>query len=269
MWHQGTLNGNIATCRIKISEHNNEQNCYYLTHIYAWDSSGNNININQEQAQALLVYMKSASLQQPSQMPANVHFAKTNLYIPGQFQDIPANQWFTPGVEDAFCFGLMKGIGSNTFGPYGDVTIAEAFTMASRIHCIYSAGHDNIRAAGPGENWYQPYLEYAFQNGIIPSKDYRDPNQRISRLSFAEMFASALPDSALPAINHVADNAIPDVSMSDDCASAIYKLYRAGILAGNDVNGTFSPLTYITRAECAVIVSRMAESNNRVSFTLR
>ena len=51
-------------------------------------------------------------------------------------------------------------------------------------------------------------------------------------------------------------------------ASPVYKLYRAGILTGGDAKGTFSPLTYITRAECATIVARMADSDNRVEFTL-
>ena len=51
-------------------------------------------------------------------------------------------------------------------------------------------------------------------------------------------------------------------------ASAVYRLYRAGILAGSDANGTFSPLSYITRAEAAAVVSRMADSDNRIAFSL-
>lgn len=73
---------------------------------------------------------------------------------------------------------------------------------------------------------------------------------------------------ALAAMNDVEDGAIPDVPMTEAYASHVYKLFRAGILAGGDVRGTFSPNSYITRQECASIVGRMAESNNRVSFTL-
>ena len=46
IWHQGTINGNTASCKIKIGEHNNETNCYYVTHIYAWDAAGNVSNVS-------------------------------------------------------------------------------------------------------------------------------------------------------------------------------------------------------------------------------
>ena len=80
--------------------------------------------------------------------------------------------------------------------------------------------------------------------------------------------AKSLPDEGFYAMNSVRDSAIPDVSATDASASYVYKLYRAGILSGGDVRGTFSPQSYITRAEAAAIVSRVAESNNRVSFSL-
>lgn len=47
-----------------------------------------------------------------------------------------------------------------------------------------------------------------------------------------------------------------------------YAAKAATCTEGGNLEGTFSPSTYITRAESAAIVSRMAESNNRVSFSL-
>ena len=91
---------------------------------------------------------------------------------------------------------------------------------------------------------------------------------KATRAQFAEIFAAALPDEALSIKNSVSDNAIPDVKMKDSYSAPVYKLYRAGILAGGDAKGTFSPGTFITRAECATIVARMADSDNRVSFSL-
>ncbi|MCM1365065.1 MAG: GBS Bsp-like repeat-containing protein [Faecalibacterium sp.] len=40
IWHEGTINGNTATCWIPVSAHNNEYG-YYATHIYAYDAMGN------------------------------------------------------------------------------------------------------------------------------------------------------------------------------------------------------------------------------------
>ena len=43
IWHEGTISGNKASCRINTSEHNNEVDCEYLTHIYAYDLAGNSV----------------------------------------------------------------------------------------------------------------------------------------------------------------------------------------------------------------------------------
>ena len=112
-------------------------------------------------------------------------------------------------------------------------------------------------------------MNYAYQNGIIGYSLYSgNVQEKATRAQYAEIFANALPDEALAAKNSVPDAAIPDVTMQDSYAGAVYKLYRAGILAGGDANGTFSPLTYITRAESATVVARMADSDNRMSFSL-
>lgn len=198
----------------------------------------------------------------------DVSLAKQTLYFQGQFADVPADQWFTSGVASAFEFGLMKGNGDG-FNPYGDVTLAEAITMAARINSIYTTGGESFDQS-VGNAWYQTYLDYAYQNGIINRAYYSsNVNNKATRAQFAEIFAKCLPDAALPKGNNISDDAIPDVGMSDSFAQHVYKLYRAGILTGSDANGTFSPLTYITRAEAATIVSRMADSNNRVAFSIK
>ena len=195
-----------------------------------------------------------------------VHFPKMTVYFQGQFSDVPANQWFTNNVANAFSFGLMKGNSATTFNPYGDVTVAEAIAMAARIHSIYTTGTENFTQGTP---WYQCYLDYAYQSKIISYAYYNcDVKNKATRAQFAEIFAAALPDEALSIKNSVSDNAVPDVKMKDSYSAPVYKLYRAGILAGGDAKGTFSPGTFITRAECATIVARMADSDNRVSFSL-
>jgi len=199
---------------------------------------------------------------------SEVHFERVTVYYQDQFTDVPADQWYTGSVANAFELGLMKGNSVDTFNPYGDVTVAEAITMAARIHSIYSKGTENFDQSVGGA-WYQTYLDYALANGIISRAYYNsDVTHKASRAQFAEIFSNSLPAEALAAINNVADNAIPDVKMTDSFAEFVYKLYRAGILTGSDANGTFNPQTFITRAEAAAIVSRMAESNNRVQISL-
>lgn len=198
--------------------------------------------------------------------PAEVHFPRVNVYSQGQFTDVPAGQWYTDSVKQAFELGLMVGESDSTFKPQDNVTVAQAITMAARVHSIYTTGAESFQPSGI---WYQVYLDYAFQNGIISYAYYNsDVTQTATRAQFAEIFANALPAEALSPINKVTEGAIPDVPASAFYASHVYKLYRAGILSGSDVNGTFSPDSYITRQEAAAIVSRMAESSSRVKFTL-
>ena len=40
-WHKGTVSGNTASYTVKVSEHNYERDIFYVTHIYAYDKSGN------------------------------------------------------------------------------------------------------------------------------------------------------------------------------------------------------------------------------------
>lgn len=201
-----------------------------------------------------------------------VHFERVTVYFQDQFSDVPANQWYTDSIANAFELGLMVGNSDTTFNPHGDVSIAEAVTMAARIYSTYTTGSTSVAdntASPAGSAWYRHYFEYAYANGVISYAYYNcDATQKANRAQFAEIFANALPAEALVVINTVVDDAIPDVKMSERYADYVYKLYRAGILSGSDTNGTFNPQTYITRAEAAAIVSRMAESDNRVSITL-
>ena len=41
----GTINNGIATYRVNTSDHNNENGCTYLTHIYAYDAAGNTASV--------------------------------------------------------------------------------------------------------------------------------------------------------------------------------------------------------------------------------
>lgn len=41
IWFDGTVKNGVATYRVKVSDHNNERNCRYITHIYAYDAAGN------------------------------------------------------------------------------------------------------------------------------------------------------------------------------------------------------------------------------------
>ena len=90
-------------------------------------------------------------------------FEKTNSYADGQFTDVPANEWYASEVKNTFELGLMNGSGGGLFNPEGNVTVAEAITMASRASAAYAG--EKIEAAD-GE-WYQMYVNYATSKGFV------------------------------------------------------------------------------------------------------
>lgn len=191
------------------------------------------------------------------------NFSKVNTYTPGQFSDV-SNQWFAPYVQAAYEYNLVNGATSSTYAPNNNLTIAQAIKLAACLHSIYNTGTASFTN---GTLWYQPYVDYAMANGIIAAP-YANYNAYATRADFAQIFAKALPAEALAAINHIDDNAIPDVSVGFSYGPAVYTLYRAGVLTGSGDTHAYKPNDTIMRSEVAAIAARMANPGIRVALTI-
>lgn len=187
------------------------------------------------------------------------NFAQQSKPVPA-FTDVGNYEWFNPYVQAVAMKGLMVGNSASTFNPHGNVTLAETVTIAARLHSIYFNGEEDFQQ---GTVWYQVYLDYAEKNGIkvIKASDY---NRKATRGEFAQIIASAFPTEALTEINALSNNAVPDVTLGMSCGDAVYTLYRAGVLTGNDAMGTFAPFSNIKRSEVAAIISRMVNPEERI-----
>lgn len=192
------------------------------------------------------------------------NFVEKYEYSEGLFTDISDGYWYGKYVAKAYVLGLVRGNADGSFDPDGNVTMAEAVALAARLHSIYYTGDADFVQ---GQPWYQVYVDYALAAGIIDG-EAEDWNAEATRREFAAILCGGLPDTALMAINDIPDNSIPDVAVTDDCADKIYRLYRAGVLTGNDAEGTFRPDEGIMRSAMSTILSRMAVQNMRVRFSL-
>lgn len=226
----------------------------------------------------MLVYRKTQSSPEPSTAPAPStapepsatpaatssgslsNFRSVSTYYSGTFYDVSVADWFNENVKRAYELGLMKGMSENSFGPNSSVTVAQAITLAARLHSIYYTGSENFVQSG--SNWYDVYVTYARNNGIhYTTYDYSGP---ISRGDFAYILAKALPAEALPAID--SDIYFDDVKSTTSYQKYIYLLAQAGIIRGvPNIFGTldFQPDYSITRAQVAAIVTRMADPSLR------
>ena len=186
------------------------------------------------------------------------NLSRSGTYRTGVYKDVPANAWYAESAAATYELGLMRGSNGH-FSPNGNVTVAQAIAMAARLHARYTTGKDSLVQGDP---WYQVYLDYAIQNGMLTGKEFPGGySKAITRGQMAHVFASALPESELTAINLV--NTLPDVNASTPYSKDIFLLYRAGVLVGNDAKGTFTPNKPISRSQAAAIITRLAQSSQR------
>ncbi len=195
------------------------------------------------------------------------NFLPKNTYTKGMFTDVNEGAWY--GLEQqkvvarAYEYGLMKGDSATTFNPGGNVTLAEAITMAARVHSIYMTGTESFTQGSP---WYQVYVDYAVANGIISSKDFSSLTRAATRSEMAYIFYHALPAVCYP--NKLLTVEPPDVSSSTPYYAEIYNLYGAGVLGGSDALGTFYPGNNITRAEVSAIIARVILPETRLGHNM-
>lgn len=193
------------------------------------------------------------------------NFAPVDTYTPGQFTDVKAGAWYEEGIAGAWELGLVKGMSGDRFEPDGNLTIAQTLVLAARLHSIYNTGSADFEQGSP---WYQVYLDYCVEQGIVGAGEYTDMGKAATRAEFAMIFAAAMPKEAYEEYLYLnyAEGCIPDVYPEDECYGAVHMLYCAGILKGSDERGSFMPDTGIKRSEVATIVTRMAIPEKRVEF---
>jgi len=191
-------------------------------------------------------------------------FTKANEYKEGTFADVPSNAWYASEVKSAYELGFMNGKSDNAFVPDGNVTVAEGITMASRVHSIYNG---NTIAEVNGGKWYDMYIAYAKENGIIYDGQFTNFERNIMRYEMAVMFANAMPKDYFTPKNQIKN--IPDIAETEAYYDEVLMLYKAGVVMGSDDYGNFYATNPIKRSETAAIINRVALAENRKSGTLK
>lgn len=185
------------------------------------------------------------------------------------FTDVSVDSWYYTSVKLAKEKGLINGIGQKKFGPDKSLTVAEAIKLSAALHQMTKDGSVTLKKGSP---WYEPYVRYAVENGIL-EESYLDLTcaeygKAVTRAEFVHILYGAMSDAGYKALNTVADDLIPDVRMTDRFAAQIYTFYRAGILNGNDSQGNFLPYSKLKRSEAAAILLRMFDVSARKIFGL-
>ena len=181
-----------------------------------------------------------------------------------QFTDIVPSDWYYTSVVSAYEMGLMSGQSGINFAPKSNISVAEVLTLTSLMLSTYLDDGHSFEGGSP---WYQPYVDYALEWGLIQNGQFSDYGAPAKRAEMAQIFA-ALPEEMLAPINDIPTGAIPDVALDQPYQEAVYTLYEAGIVSGNDAEGTFLPSNPITRGEVACILANLVNPAQRKNLTL-
>ncbi len=183
--------------------------------------------------------------------------------IANTFDDVPDDTWYTQCVSVQQTLGLMSGTGNGLFSPTGTVSLAQAVSVAVRVYETYCSLTPTVPGGG---QWYLPYVTAAKQYGIL-TQDFSDYDQPATRAQVIALLYSSLHPQEYPQINEV--NSLPDLSETDAVYTAAMAFYRAGILSGTDDYGTLNGSSRITRAELAVILTKLVVPSMRQTYELK
>ncbi len=184
----------------------------------------------------------------------------------GRFTDVSESAWYYKNVAEAYELGLINGRSDTAFEPDGTLTIAETIKLAAVCHQLLTKGaiDPETFAVPEGAAWYEPYVTYAAQRWIV-TETYENFGESASRGVVAVLFSRALisADTAMTEINTAEFGALRDVPTEKWYASSIYRMYRWGILVGDD-QGNINPEANVKRSEISAIVTRVIDPSVRM-----
>lgn len=207
---------------------------------------------------------------------ATTLFPATATYQ-NQFTDVTSSDWFYSHVATLYSLGLTNGKDNpSTFAPESDMTVAEIVTMAARLRSLYEYGAAESGAAQyrtDASVWYAPYVSYLQSGSVITTEFDGRWNETATRAEMAHILANTLPADLFPSLNadsvatgYAARKYITDVTEYTAYQSDILTLYRWGILGGTDETGSFCPDAAIRRSEVAAMMTRLVDSDLRITL---
>lgn len=174
------------------------------------------------------------------------------------FSDMNGYEWAKDAVEALYAKKIINGVGDGRFEPAGQTTreqFVKMFVLLVQAELL-PADHSFIDV--DAVQWYATYLTTAKSMGIIEGKPDGSfgVGENITRQDVMVMLKRGLdtlqitlPESDAPVFQDAEE-------IAPYAEEAVRELSAAGIIQGDD-NGTFRPNDFCSRAEAAVLLSRV------------
>ncbi len=183
------------------------------------------------------------------------------LYDPDlPFTDVKMTAWYYDSVKYCYDNELFMGTSPTTFSPETQMTRAMFVTVLGRLCRADVTEYTSSPFLDVNMNtYYGPYIEWAREKEIVSgmTANMFEPDSPITREQMCRMLCG-FADAMGITLNSGASNKFTD---DDKIASwaheSVLRLAAAGIVTGMG-NGSFSPKTNTTRAQCSSILKRIS-----------
>ncbi len=177
------------------------------------------------------------------------------------FNDLAATHWAHERIMELYEKGIVNGTGENSFEPEGDVTRDQYLAMLIRAFGFETEKGEASFTDVSEDEWYYDIIMTAQKLGITDG--YADGSfgvgRSITREEMAVMAYRSAEKAGLLISKDMGDTVWNDAGeISEFATEAVSALNKAGIIKGISED-EFSPKTTATRAQAAVIISRILE----------
>ena len=178
-----------------------------------------------------------------------------------RFGDVSASHWAYKNIEQLAELGVISGRSKNTFEPESSITRAEFIKLVVKAINASESKYGNVFADVSSGDWYAGVIQTAFDTGIAQGSDGSFyPNKTITREEMVKFIICAYNTTGRTIESEDVD--FKDNSdISDWAVDYVMQACAAGFVNGMD-NNYFCPKETATRAQAAVIISRLYKAIN-------
>ncbi len=186
-----------------------------------------------------------------------------------EFDDVPANAWYSAYVRNAVKLGLFNGMGDGLFAPNDATTRAMLTTVLWRRDGKTEAETAPFTDV-PASQWYTAAVNWAYQAGVVKGMEETlfAPDLKITREQLVTMlYRYAQQKEGYQTELRAELTAFSDASeVSDYAAEAIQWAVAAKIMNGD--GGKLRPQGNATRAECAKLLVCFVQLTETLPFPI-
>lgn len=153
----------------------------YIRNAYMQGTANGNFGPNEQLTRAQVAQIVANLLKQSG---------KTTVYNPKQYKDVENFRWYKEAVDLVTSYGIMEGTPAGNFEPNRLVTKAELVVTAARLK-NYQTTPGNVFGL-TSHYWAQGYIQTAYVNGWLDTKNGFVPNAPITRGETVHIFNGAL-----------------------------------------------------------------------------